>query len=258
MPYFERVSASTFRPTEHVGGAWDTSEQHIGPALGLLAHAVEADRDARRDDGLLLARLSYDILGTVPMEPVEVAVSVSRPGRTVELAEAVLSHAGRAAVRLRAWLLAPGDTTEVAGDHSEPLPAPGDVPRWDMTAVWPGGFIASAEVRRDQDAAGRARSWVRTDVPLLDEPVSPTASAAGLLDIANGLTARAEPADVAFPNVDLTAHLHRQPEEGWLGFDTAVTFGPTGQGVTSSALHDERGPFGTMAQTLTVRPAGSG
>jgi hypothetical protein len=34
-----------------------------------------------------------------------------------------------------------------------------------------------------------------------------------------------------------------------------VSFGPTGQGLTSSVLHDAEGPFGTMAQVLTVRPA---
>jgi hypothetical protein len=59
---------------------------------------------------------------------------------------------------------------------------------------------------------------------------------------------------VAFPNVDLTAHLVRSPEPGWLGFDTTVTFGPTGHGLTSSVLHDEHGPVGTLAQSLTVRP----
>jgi hypothetical protein len=109
-------------------------------------------------------------------------------------------------------------------------------------------------VRRLQQAPGRARYWVRTDVPLLDEPVSRTAAAAGLFDIANGMTVRADPRQVAFPNVDLTAHLFRQPEPGWLGFDTTVSFGPTGLGLTSTVLHDEAGPIGTVAQTLTVRP----
>ena len=103
-------------------------------------------------------------------------------------------------------------------------------------------------------STGRARYWVRTNVPLLDEPVSTTATAAGLLDIANGMTVRANPSDVAFPNIDLTAHLFRQPRAGWLGFDTTITFGPSGHGLTRSTLHDEAGPIGTLAQTLTVRP----
>lgn len=95
--YFRRLGENRFEPTSHVGGAWSTDEQHVAPALGLLAHAVETDRDARRDDGLVVARLSYDILGTLPLEAVDVRVEVLRPGRSVELVEAVLSHAGRPA-----------------------------------------------------------------------------------------------------------------------------------------------------------------
>jgi hypothetical protein len=95
---------------------------------------------------------------------------------------------------------------------------------------------------------------VRTDVPLLDEPTSPLATAAGLFDIANGMTVRVPPTEVAFPNVDLTAHLFRTPRPGWLGFDTTVSFGPDGRGLTISTIHDDDGPVGSVAQTLTVRP----
>jgi hypothetical protein len=122
--------------------------------------------------------------------------------------------------------------------------------------VWPGGFIASAEVRREQIEPGRAAFWVRTPVRLIDvEEVSPLARAAGLFDIENGMTVRADPNKVAFPNVDLTAHLFDEPRGDWLGFDTTVTFGPTGVGLTSSVLHDAIGPIGTLDQILTLRPA---
>lgn len=97
---------------------------------------------------------------------------------------------------------------------------------------------------------------MRSAVALLeDEPVGPVAHTARLLDIANGMAVRHDPREVAFPNVDLTAHLVRVPQGEWLGFDTTVTFGPDGLGITSSRLHDEHGPFGTLAQLLTVRPA---
>src|SRR5699024_987236 len=95
LPYFERIGDSTFQPTCHVGGAWNPAEQHIAPALGLLAHEVELDRDARGRSHLFPARLSYDIWGPVPLETVQTAVRLHRPGRTVELVEAELVHAGR-------------------------------------------------------------------------------------------------------------------------------------------------------------------
>jgi hypothetical protein len=255
MAYFTRTGAHRFLASHHVGGAWSLEEQHIGPALGLLLHCVERDRDARRDDGMVVGRLSYDILGTLPVDEVEVAVEVLRPGRTIELVEARLVHAGRPAVLLRAWLLRPTDTAPLAASSLEPIPAPEDLEPWDPTTVWPGGFIASADVRRWQREPGRAAFWARPRVPLVaDEEVSPLARAAGLVDIANGMTVRADPGEVAFPNVDLTAHLVREPHGDWIGFDTTVSFGPRGLGLTSSVLHDEEGPLGTMAQVLTLRP----
>ncbi|ORM33835.1 thioesterase family protein [Williamsia sp. 1135] len=255
MSYFERLGAKTFRPTPHVGGAWNLEEQHIAPALGLLVHAVESDRDARRDDRLTICRLSYDILGTVPLAPCDVAVTVLRGGRTIELVEAVLGHAGRAIVRLRAWLMRSGDTDTHAGTSLGPIEPPEAFEAWDPSSVWPGGFIASVEVRRKQMDTGRAAYWVRTMQPLVnDEQVSVLASVAGLLDIANGMAVRADPREIAYPNLDLTAHLFRQPTSRWIGFDTSVSFGPDGVGLTSSTLHDVSGPIGTQSQILTVRP----
>lgn len=255
MAYFERTGTTTFRATEHVGGAWDTATQHIAPALGLLVHAVELDRDRRRDDDLVVGRLSYDILGTVPVEEVGVEVRVIRPGRTIELVEASLTHGGRDVVLLRAWLMQPRDSAAASGTPLERIESPDEMKPWDPSARWPGGFIASAEVRRRQVEPGHAAYWVRTGLPLVaGEDASPLARAAGLLDIANGMTVRADPAEVLFPNIDLTAHLFREPRGDWIGFDTRVSFGPGGVGLTSSTLHDLDGPVGTLAQVLTVRP----
>ncbi|KGN31046.1 hypothetical protein N802_05420 [Knoellia sinensis KCTC 19936] len=258
MAYFERTGPSTFRATEHTGGAWTLDEQHIAPALGLLAHVVERDRDHRHGkepgQALPLCRLSFDILGVLPIEDVDTEVKVVRPGRSIELVEARLIHGGRPAVVLRAWLMQTRDTTVVAGTPTQPLPGPAHTPEWDPTTVWPGGFIKSAHLRRQQQEPGRAHFWVRTDEPLVDEPFSPTAAAIGLLDIANGMTVREDPQKVAFPNLDLTAHLTRAPRPGWVGFDTSVTFGDNGIGLTSTVLHDEDGPIGTLNQILTVRP----
>ncbi|MXG91135.1 acyl-CoA thioesterase domain-containing protein [Nocardioides flavescens] len=263
MAYFHRTGVATYLPGPEVGGAWRADEQHIAPALGLLAHVVERDHLARRgEDRLVTARLSYDIWGTVPIEEVATAVRVVRAGRTVELVEAELRSAGdtsRTVATLRTWLVRRDDTGSIAAAPYDAVPGPDDTPAWDPTTVWPGGFIESVEVRREQVEPGRAVFWVRTPVPLLSglepgERVSTLAARAGLLDIVNGMTVRADPALVAFPNVDLTAHLLRESEGEWLGFDTRVAFGPTGAGVTSAVLHDETGPLGTVAQALTVRP----
>jgi hypothetical protein len=253
--YFQRLGAGRFRATEHTGGAWQLDTQHIAPALGLLAHAVEVDRDRRRDDSLVVTRLSYDILGTVPIDEVDVDVAVLRAGRTIELVEAVLTADGRPSVRLRAWLMQPRDTRALSGSGHPRLPGPEQTEPWDATSMWRGGFIAGAEVRRDQQAPGRARVWARTSIDLVEgEPVSPISRFAGLLDIANGMAVRADPAEVLFPNIDLTAHFFDQPRGEWLGLDTTVSFGHGGVGLTTSVVHDETGPVGTSSQSLTLRP----
>lgn len=256
MAYFERLGPSTFRPSQHVSGAWDESMQHIGPALGLLVHEVQLDLARRREDPMVLSRLTYELLGVVPMDPVDVHVEVIRAGRTIELVEATYGHGDRVGIRLRAWLQQPRDTAAIEGTGLDPIPAPEEMEPWDPTTLWRGGYLASARVQRLSDGPGRARYWVRTDVPLVDddEVVSPLARAVALFDIANGMAVRADPERVHFPNIDLTAHLIREPRGEWVGFDTRVSFGPGGVGLTSSTLHDEMGPLGTLAQSLTVRP----
>ncbi|HNM85846.1 MAG TPA: thioesterase family protein [Mycobacterium sp.] len=256
MAYFERLTDTAFRATEHVGGAWNTAEQHIAPALGLLVHCVETDRDRRRGSGgLVVGRVSFDILGTVPVGVVDTAVEVLRGGRTIELVQATMRYDGRTIVIARAWLMQTGDTEKLAGSPLPAIPGPDEMPAWDPTTVWPGGYIASAEVRRREIGPGRASYWVRTAQPLLDgEQVSKLASAATLFDIANGMAVRVDPTEVAYPNLDLTVHLFTEPRTEWLGFDTSVSFGGNGIGLTHSILHDGHGPIGAISQILTVRP----
>ena len=253
--YFVRESEVRFAPTPLVGGAWSSTEQHIAPAIGLIVHAIERHRDARRDDGLRLVRLSCDILGVVAIEPVEVRIEVLRPGRTIELVEARLTSGERTIVLARAWLAQRVDTAGVAGTALPDIPAPSEVPEADLEAMWPGAFVASVHARRLEAEPGRAVAWLETPIPLLaGEEVSATAAALGLIDTANGTSPRLPPEAMAFPNLDLTAHLFRAPRRGPVGYDVRASFGPDGAGLTLTVLHDLDGPFGSAAQTLTLRP----
>lgn len=255
--YFERLDVHTFQPTQHTSGAWNVAEQHIAPVLGLLTHALETDRDARRgEDPLPLTRIGFDILGTLTVsDPMEISYQVIRPGRTIELVEAQLTSRGRVQVIARAWFLAEYDTAALAGTDLPEITALDEAEPWDASSVWPGDFIAGIEVRRRQFSPGRAHYWAHTPVELVaGEPVSDTARFVGLVDIANGMAVRAAPTEVAFPNVDLTVHLFRAPVGQWNGTDLTVSFGATGHGLTHSIIHDVEGPVGAVSQSLTVRP----
>lgn len=256
MPaYFARIDHARFRPSDLVRGAWNPEEMHIAPALGLLTHAVERHHRERHDDGMRAARMSFDILGTIPIDVVDLDVRVVRPGRTIELVEAVLSHGGRAAVIGRVWLMATRDTSALRGTALPEMACAETMERWQPSEVWDGAFVGSIDIVRQEEAPGRARAWLRPQLPLLDsEPVSATARALGVLDVANGIAVRVPPTEALYPNLDLTAHLASEPHGEWIGLDTTVTFGPDGVGLTRSTIHDESGPIGALEQILTVRP----
>lgn len=254
--YFEPIDDHRYKPTEHASGAWNPDEQHFSPLGGLVVHAIDCHRAAGPDNGLVLSRISYDILGRLALDECEIQVETVRPGRTIELLEAVVRIAGRPVVRARAWLLAGFDTTVVAGGPDDRLPPPESLTAGRMSDVWPGGYVASLDVRPvAPPRPGRAAAWLSTPLDLVaGVPVSPLASYLALVDTANGIAVRQSPTEWMFPNVDLTIHLHRQPSGAWTGLDTTVTFGPSGQGLTSTVLHDVDGPVGQAQQILTVRP----
>jgi len=254
--YYTRLDDTHFLPSAHVGGAWRSDEQHFAPVSGLITHALERHAEGT---GLQIGRLAFEILGVIPAAVSEVVVETLRPGRTISLLEATMVVSGRPVVRARAWLLSRQDTSAVAGGVPEPMPAPARLEPWDGPGTWPGGYIASLDIRRSADATpGRACAWISTDVELLaDEPVSPLARFVGLIDTANGIAVRQPPGEWMFPNLDLTVHLHRQPVGGPVGLDTRVVFGPDGVGLTSTVLHDAQGAVGRAEQILTVRPLGA-
>ncbi|MEW5352205.1 thioesterase family protein [Streptomyces sp. 16-176A] len=254
--YYVRIDEHRFKPTAHASGAWDENELHFSPLGGLVAHVIERHLAARPAGGLVLSRISYDILGRLALEECEIRLETVRPGRTIELVEAVVTVADRPVVRARAWLLAEQDTSAVAGGAADPLTPPERLGPWPMAELWPGGYIASLDVRPvAPPRPGRTAAWVSTPLTLVaGETSGPYASYLALVDTANGIAVRESPTEWMFPNVDLTVHLHRRPEGGWTGLDTTVVFGPSGQGLTSTVLHDVRGPVGRAEQILTVRP----
>ena len=250
--FYVRRGEHGFVSTLHAQGAWQSGEQHLAPASGLVLAEVERRLPA---GDKLISRASFDVLGVICSGEFTIDVRMVRPGRSIELVEAEMRHGERTSIRARVWRLAASDTTGVAGIEWPPLPPPETMQPLAFSSIWGGGFINSLEVRQEQGARpGRGRSWIRTRCPLVaGEADPPVAGFLKLVDTANGLVVREKPGDVFFANVDLSVHFLRQPEAGWVGFDTRVNFGPTGLGETFSVLSDSRGPIGTAAQSLTVR-----
>jgi Thioesterase-like superfamily len=254
--YFGRVGEDRLRPQRSCAGAWNPEELHVSPVNGLLVHEMERWLSERPSDGKLVTRMSFDYLGVLGFDECTVRFEVLRPGRAVELVEGVLSQNGRAALRARVWRLSAGDTSSVRGGELDPLAPVEAAQPFDLTSVWPGGYVASLDMRAiDGPEPGRTTAWITTPLEIVDgERATDLARFTLLVDTSNGIAVRRPPENLQFPNVDLTIHLFREPEGVWVGFDTRVTFGPKGHGLTSTDLYDVRGHVGRAAQTLLVRP----
>src|SRR5215212_5181310 len=100
-------------------GPWDPGLQHAGPPAALLLR--EAERASGIEGGQTV-RLAYDIFGPVPVGPVHMRTSLVRPGRRIELVEAVLSAGEqRPLMRLSAWRMR---TRADGAAEADPAPHP--------------------------------------------------------------------------------------------------------------------------------------
>lgn len=254
--YFIAEGGDRYRPTDLSGGAWRDDELHLAPVAGLVIHHMERWRRANVDPALVFSRFSLDVLGQIGRSEITLSTEVLRPGRTIELIETTAVIAGRITIRARGWLLQTSDTTAVEGHEFEPIPPVSECEDTTGKLGWPGGWINSLSAAEAPGRyPGRNRIWVNTEIPLVrGKQAEPLAEFCKYLDTCNGLAVRQDPGTWMFPNVDLTFHLFRQPVGNRMGFDTRVAFGSSGIGLTSSVIHDEQGPVGTLEQSLTVRP----
>jgi hypothetical protein len=251
-----------FVPTGLTRGPWDPGFQHAGPPAALLLRAVE--RAAGIDPGQA-GRLAYDILRPVPLAPHRVTTRMLRPGRNVEQIEATLADAesGAELMRLSAWRLRsePQDLPDGLGVPDPPPPLP-ETGRISLPKFWtePVAYHAALDWRfthGDFDAEGAAACWTRLRVPLVrGEEASPLERMLVMADAASGISHVLDWREWMFINVELGIHLERLPEGEWMAMDATTRVGPSGAGLCTSVLSDERGRVGVSTQTLRVAKQG--
>ncbi len=239
--------------TPHTTGPWDPRFSHGGPPSALLGRAVE--RCAPRDD-MVVARVTVELLGAVPVGELQVRARVARPGRSVELVEAALSAGGRDVARAAAWRV-------LRTRRSVPSRAPA-APRLpdDATSVladgWVDGYLSAVEWRFAEGRfgeAGPATAWTRLRHPLVpDEPNSPLTRVLAVADSGNGLSSELDVATWHFINPELTVHLHREAVGDWVCVAAATVISAGGAGLATTTLSDLDGPLGVGAQSLLVAP----
>jgi hypothetical protein len=240
-------------PSELTRGPWDPGAQHAGPPAALLGRSVER---CEPRDGMQVGRITFEIMGPVPLAPLEARARVIRPGRSVELLEASLSGPEGEVMRATAWRLR-ADDVRVTSDPEPTPPGPdqgGNREFFDTRQDV--GYHTAMDwlfVRGAFLELGPATVWMRMRVPLVggEEP-SPLQRVLVAADSGNGVSAALDYHRYLFINTDLSVHLLRMPVGDWVCLDAATRV--DGLGLTDTALWDERGRIGRAAQTLLVRP----
>ena len=253
---YERTPDGRYAATELTRGPWSPEHQHAGPPAALLARAVE--QVSGLEDGQT-ARLSYDILGPVPIAPLALEARVVRPGRRVEQLQAELSDDERVLMRLTAWRFRKADSGEQKAGEVAPPPGPetGEPGRchfWKDEVAYRDALEWSF-VEGQFDVPGPATVWTRVRVPLVaGEETTPLERLLVMADAASGVSAALDWATWSFVNVDLGINLVRPPEGEWMAMDAQTAIGPTGMGLCTSRLFDAGGAVGVSAQSLLVAP----
>jgi hypothetical protein len=254
MAFYEQLDEDWYLSTQHTAGPWSSESQHLGPPSALLVRELE--KCAPRAD-MALSRVTFEVLGPVPVDELTISADVVRAGRSVELLAAELRHDGRPVLRAQAWRISRGDTETVATEQKPTLPDPLDCEPMKLPEDWLCGYLAAMEWRSVSGGIfvpGNAVVWARQSMPLIDgEEPSALQRLFTITDSASGVSSRLDIAKWYAINTDLSVHLHREPDGEWFALDAETVIGPGGVGVASSVLHDHLGPVGRTAQSLFVR-----
>ena len=256
--FYQQVDRGRFESTPLTAGPWSAESQHAGPPSALLVRALE---QFEAEPEVRLARLSVDVLGPVPIAPLDIEVHRIRPGRSVELLEATASVNGRPALVARGWRMrrTPADFPTV-GIHAGP-PAPDVLERGAMMSyAYQDGYLSVVDfafISGSGDELGPARAWGRSRADLIEgEAMTGWQHTVVVADSSSGVSMGSNPLTHPAINCDLVVSLHRDPRPGWVHLDTE-TIGSPEQGVlTDTRISDDHGSLGRCVQNLYGRRSG--
>lgn len=256
-----------FAATELATSPWSTETLHGGPVAALFARELER---WPTESPMFPARLTVELLRPFGFAPFGIDVRVVRPGRKVQVLEAVMHlepEAGFAPERLiaRATLqqirVAPVPVASLAaeanGDDPVP-PLPETLPRSTGSLGAEGVRFHNTGVEHRISGhfltdPGPAIDWIRVVVDLLPgEAPSPFARVAAAADFGNGVSAVLPFGSHVFVNPDLSVHLSRLPVDEWVCLDAVTRAGDEGVGFAESALFDRHGRIGRSVQSLLL------
>jgi hypothetical protein len=250
--FYVALGDGRFESTRRTRGPWDPGSQHAGPPSALLAGEMEK---VSGNPEMAWARVTFEILGAIPVAELEVSVSLERPGRSVELLAGELRADGRPVLRARGWRVLGAPLATADAPVPPPLPAEGSPP-----APWFDelGYASGIEWRwasGDWTTHGPGTVWTRLLVPILEgaEP-TPLQRVLVVADSGNGISALLPWEEYLFINTELSVHVLRPPRGEWVCLSAQTEIALGGAGLATSVLSDPDGPVARGAQSLLIAP----
>lgn len=239
---FYTCEGDRFVPTGVGVSPWNGHSQNGVALAGLVAHGIDA---VASPVPMHTARLTIDIMGAVPMEPLVTATRVLREGKRIQLIELELRAGDRAWVRASAVRMR---TESSPAQESPPTRSfPETPPRHGHNTSW----LEMKDVEGDFNVPGPGARWVRFSAPVVAGlPLSPLERIAMLADFGSGSAPLLPIREWTLANIDISIHLARLPRGEWLLIDSASESAGNGVGITHSRLSDREGLVGRGHQTV--------
>ncbi len=244
-------------PSPYCRGPWDHGLLHGGPVTGLAGWAAEHLADSLGEQ--ICSRLTVELLSAVPLEPLDVSVSVVKPGRRSRVVDVIIDHDGSTVARASSQWVATGHGTEVSNGRppvrpstaAEPASSEFEYPR-------PGFNCDSSELRYtdgSNEESGPGTIWVRLTSPLIaGQPTTPFGRVATIADLAAAAGWERGPSGASYINPDLTLQLSRYPTGPWIAIAAHNERAAAGVGYNDAILYDDSGSFGRILQSLVESP----
>jgi hypothetical protein len=241
---FYRQEADLFVPTRLNVSPWTGKTQNGMALAGLLAHLIEG---SPAPAPMLTARLTIDILGAPPIEPLQGAVRIIRDGKRMQMLEAEL------VIGERTWARATALRTRIMEsppfEDPNPYAVPPDIVP-DGPGVSRGKWWETVAIPREQRVKGRKGVWLRLPVDVIEGvPLSPLSRFAISGDFGGGMAIPLPYEQWTFANLDIALFLNRLPEGEWLLLDAGTHSAGLGLATGHTRFGDSRSLFGYALQT---------
>jgi Thioesterase-like superfamily len=240
-PAFFLGEGDRYVPTGRGVSPWNGHSLGGVAIAGLLAHLI--DRTPTLSP-MHPARLTIDLFGAVPMEPLTPAVSVVREGRRIQMVDAVLEAGGRTWARASALRMRTEETPGQETPLTQAFPTT-------LLDVQTSDMSDSIRVSHSSAPSGKGARWVRFPYPVvLGEPLGALEAVAMIADFGSGISPMLSYSEWTFANLDISIHLTRLPRGDWLLIDAETESSGNGIGIARGRLGDADGMIGTSHQTV--------